>query len=387
MNSINKLNFSDSKLGILGGGQLGKMLVNAANNWSITSFILDPSKDCSAATVCSNFITGDFKKYEDVYSFGKLVDILTIEIEDVNTDALLQLEKEGLLVFPEPQVLEIIKDKGLQKKIYDKHNLPTSKYILLNNKEEIIAAVNEGKLKFPFVQKTRKFGYDGKGVAVIKTQEDLAGLLDGESLVEDLVAIQKEISVIIARNRKGEVAIFPPVEMIFNSAANLVEFLLSPANLSKEIEKEVIQLAIEVSNAFQLTGVLAVEMFLDKNNKIYINEVAPRPHNSGHQTIENAHTSQYEQHLRAIFGLPLGSTKLISPSVMVNLLGEEGYSGQAIYSGFEQCIQIEGANLHLYGKKETRPYRKMGHATVLDTSIENAKKKAQIIQQTLKIIS
>ena len=387
MNTLNQLNISELKLGILGGGQLGKMLVKAASQWSINTFVLDPSSDCPASFVCNTFVKGDFNNYNDVYAFGKLVDIITIEIENVNTEALIQLVNEGKIVYPEPQQLEIIKDKGLQKGFYEEHGLSSSLYTLYPDKKNIIKAVEDGTLKLPFIQKLRKAGYDGRGVSIIKSNEDLIRLLDGESVVEELIDIQKEISVIAARNVKGEIAIYPPVEMIFNPSANLVEYLISPAQIDVHIAKEACDLAITVINAYEITGILAVEMFLDKNNRIYINEVAPRPHNSGHQTIENSYTSQYEQHLRAILDLPLGSTQLLSPCVMVNLLGEPDYTGNPIYLGLHECMKIEGGNIHLYGKRETRAYRKMGHATVLDNDIESAKKKARIIQKTLKIIA
>lgn len=379
--------FSKLKLGILGGGQLGKMLVAKTNQWGLNTFILDPDENCSTASQCTTFIKGDFKHYDDVYAFGKQVDILTVEIENVNTEALIQLQKEGKTVYPEPQILQIIQDKGLQKEFYTKHQLATSDYILFENKSEILKAIQENKIQFPFVQKLRKAGYDGKGVAVIKNEKEIENLLDGASVIEDLVAIKKEISVIVARNTNNEIAVYPPVEMTFNPTANLVEYLISPAEVSESHTKQACELALNTIKAFGLTGILAVEMFLDTNDKIYINEVAPRPHNSGHQTIENSVTSQYEQHLRAILGLPLGSTKIIMPSIMLNLLGEQGYTGPAMYQGLIDTMKIEGVNIHLYGKKETRPFRKMGHVTIVDTSIDNAKQKAEIVQKTLKIIS
>lgn len=387
MNTLNQINLSEIKLGILGGGQLGKMLVEAASHWSVNTFVLDSSRDCSAASVCNTFIIGDFKNYDDVYAFGKLVDVITIEIENVNIDALIQLEKEGKLIYPEPSRLQIIMDKGKQKKFYDKNKFPSPDYVLYNNKQNIIKAIEDGIQKFPFVQKLCRAGYDGKGVSVIKNNEDLIRLLDGESVVEELINIQKEISVIVAKNTAGEITTYQPVEMTFNPTANLVECLISPADINPETTQQACDLAVAVITAFEITGILAVEMFLDKNNKLYINEVAPRAHNSGHQTIEGAYTSQYEQQLRAILGLPLGSTKLISPSIMLNLLGQPGYTGTASYIGLQECMKIEGVYIHLYGKKETRPFRKMGHITVIDNTIESAKEKAKFIQQTLKIIS
>lgn len=387
MKTVNQINLCEIKLGVLGGGQLGKMLVEAASQWSVNTFVLDPSSDCSAASLCNAFIKGDFKNYDDVYSFGKLVDVITIEIENVNIDALIQLEKEGKVIYPEPSKLQIIMDKGQQKKFYAKYEFPSPHYVLYTNKLNILKAIEEGIQKYPFVQKLCRAGYDGKGVSVIKNKEDLIRLLDGESIVEELVEIQKEISVIVAKNAAGEIKTYQPVEMTFNPTANLVECLICPAEISPEIAKDACDLAVAVITAFEITGILAVEMFLDNNNKMYINEVAPRPHNSGHQSIEGAYTSQYEQQLRAMLGLPLGSTQLTSPSIMINLLGESGYTGTPCYIGLEECLKIEGVNIHLYGKKETRPFRKMGHVTIIDDNIESAKEKAKIIQQTLKIRS
>ncbi len=387
MSNIAEKTFSSLKLGILGGGQLGKMLISKTNQWGITTFVLDPDSNCSAASQCNTFIKGDFKNYDDVYSFGKLVDVITVEIENVNAEALIQLKKEGKTVFPEPDVLQTIQDKGLQKEFYKKHNLPSSDFLLFENVSEIKEAINTQKIKFPFVQKLRKSGYDGKGVVVIKNESKLNDLLEGTSIIESLVEIKKEISVIVARNAKGEIEAYPSVEMLFNPTANLVEYLISPSEISPQIEKTAANLAIKTIEGFGLTGILAVEMFLDNNDKLFINEVAPRPHNSGHQTIENCFTSQYEQHLRAILGLPLGSTNIIMPAIMLNLLGESGYTGLAQYKGLMDCLKIEGVNIHLYGKKETRPFRKMGHVTIIDKDLSSAKKKAEFVQKTLKIIA
>lgn len=387
MKALDQVHLSERKIGILGGGQLGKMLINAANQWGIQTFVLDPSSECPASKTCGTFIPGDPKNYDDVYAFGNMVDVLTIEIENVNIDALLQLEKEGKVVYPEPGKLQIIQDKGRQKMFYDKYEFPSPPYSLYADKLSIIKAIEDGVQKFPFVQKLCQAGYDGKGVSVIKSNEDLSRLLDGTSIVEELIDIQKEISVIVAKSSEGEIMTYPPVEMTFNPTANLVECLICPADINPDIAKDACDLAVAVISAFEITGILAVEMFLDKSSKLYINEVAPRPHNSGHQTIEGAFTSQYEQQLRAILGLPLGSTALITPSIMLNLLGEPGYAGPPRYVGLEECLKIEGANIHLYGKKETRPFRKMGHVTIIDNNIENAKLKAKTIQQTLNIIS
>lgn len=378
---------STFKLGILGGGQLGKMLSLAAQNWDLKIWILDAAKDFPAGTCCDHFIEGSFKNYDDVYQFGKQVDVLTLEIEHVNTEALIQLEKEGVIVHPSPSALNIIKDKGLQKQFYVKNNLPTAPFDLYAGPAEIKAAIESGALSFPFVQKSRLAGYDGKGVAVIKTTEDLGKLIDAPSMVEPFVNLDKEIAVQVARNPSGEIKTFPAVEMEFNPHANLVEYLISPANISEEIENKAAEIARSTIEAYNICGLLSVEFFLSPDGELLINEVAPRPHNSGHHTIEANHCSQFQQHIRAVLDWPLGDTSLISPSVMVNLLGHPDYTGQAIYKGLAACMKIKGANLHLYGKTMTKPYRKMGHATLLAESTEAAKAKANQIKEHLQIIA
>jgi 5-(carboxyamino)imidazole ribonucleotide synthase len=375
------------KVGILGGGQLGKMLALAAHNWDITTWVLDAAASFPAAPVCSHFIEGDFKNFNDVYRFGKQVDVLTIEIEHVNTEALLLLEAEGLKIHPSPSKLNIIKDKGLQKEFYRKHNLPTSGFRLFENEDAIKAAVATGSLSLPFVQKSRTAGYDGKGVAVVRTADDLPMLLSGASVVEDFVDIHKEIAVLVARNENGQSVAYPAVEMEFNPVANLVEFLVCPAALDPEKEMQAETLARETVEAFDLCGLLAVEMFLTRDNRLLINEVAPRPHNSGHHTIDSCYTSQFEQHLRAILNFPLGSTKMKTASVMVNLLGEPAYSGIARYEGIESCLSMEGVKIHLYGKEQTKPFRKMGHVTVLSENLSIAKEIAKTVKDTLKVVA
>jgi 5-(carboxyamino)imidazole ribonucleotide synthase len=378
---------SGFKLGILGGGQLGKMLALAAQNWELETWILDASEDFPAASICSNFIKGDFNDYNDVYNFGKQVDVLTIEIEHVNTAALAQLEKEGIIVHPSAHTLNIIKDKGLQKQFYRDHNIPTAPFELYENSAAILRAISEKKLSFPFVQKSRTAGYDGRGVAVIRDESSLSKLMNTPSLIEPLVDIWKELAVIVAKNENGQIKAFPPVEMEFNPDANLVEFLICPTNLSEEINQKAIRLAEEVVKAYDLCGLLAVELFLDQNNNLMVNEVAPRTHNSGHHTIDSCVTSQFQQQLRAVINLPLGSTEIMSPSVMLNLLGAAGYTGKAKYEGFEKCMSVEGAKFHIYGKTVTKPFRKMGHVTVVDRDLEKAKEKANFIKNTLRIIA
>jgi len=376
---------SEFKLGIIAGGQLGKMLVLAASNWDVKTFVLDADGHCPASSCCTKFIKGNHLDFNDVYNFGKMVDMITFEIESVNIEALKKLKLEGKRISPDPDILEIIQDKGLQKQFYKQNKIPSSTFRLFNDKSEIEKALSSGILKFPFVQKLRKGGYDGKGVAVIKTENDLNMLLEGASVLEDLVDIEKEISIIAARNEKGEVKCFPIVEMEFNEKANLVEKLICPASLNDSLTNEAIDLATKILSSLNLVGILAVEMFIDRQNKIYINEVAPRTHNSGHHTIESVVTSQFEQQLRAIFNFSLGSTKLKLPAVMINLIGEVDHDGAVKYEGLTECMSIEGVKIHLYGKKETKPFRKMGHVTVLASTIDEAKEKAEIVKQKLKV--
>lgn len=377
---------SDFKLGVLGGGQLGRMLVQEAINLDIAVDVLDPDPTCSCASICNTYIQGSFKDFDTVYKFGKKVDVLTIEIEHVDTAALEKLEMEGVKVFPQPSALRIIQDKGLQKKFYAENNLPTSPFRLISGKEELNEQVSNG-VKFPFVIKTRTAGYDGKGVFVIQSEKDLQNVPDQPLVLEEAVKIKKEISVIVARNEAGEIKSFPPVEMEFNPEANLVEFLLCPAEISETQAAEAEKIALKTIEAFGITGILAVEMFVDEHEAILINEVAPRPHNSGHHTIECLYTSQYEQHLRAILNMPLGSTRIIQPGVMLNLLGEPGYSGAVYYEGLDRCLAIEGVFPHIYGKKETRPFRKMGHVTIIGENASEARNRAEFVKKTLKVIS
>jgi len=384
---MNSTHFYNKKLGILGGGQLGKMLCIAAAPWHLNTFILDPDENCPASLVCKNVHKGNFTDYETVYRFGQLVDIITIEIENVNVEALFKLKEEGKVVYPDPAALQLIQDKGLQKEFYAKNKLSTSAFALYESKQQVLDNIKNGKIKFPFVQKTRKAGYDGKGVAVVNSEKELGLLLDGACVIEEKINFKKELSVIAARDTQGHIKCFDIVEMVFDEQANLVTSLLCPAQVSTIIAKKAEELATATIKAFGITGILAVELFLDANDNILINEVAPRPHNSGHHTIEACVTSQYEQHLRAVLGLPLGSTEIIMPSVMINLLGAAGYSGNAIYEGIDKCMEVEGAKFHIYGKAQTKPFRKMGHVTIIDKSAESAIKKAEFVQKNLKIIA
>jgi len=375
------------KIGILGGGQLGKMLALAAANWDFKTFCLDPTPEAPASQVCTGFTVGDFNHYDTVLEFGRDKDLLTIEIEHVNTDALRELERLGKTVHPSPRALEIIKDKGLQKEFYREHDIPTAHFELFEDEKALKKAIESGRWNLPLVQKTRTAGYDGKGVAILRTLEDLKSkLLSGPCLAEALAPIETEIAMVAARNAQGEVAVFPAVEMDFHPEANLVEFLICPARISPIVEAEAEALAEKVIRTFDICGLLAVEMFWTKDGQLLVNEVAPRPHNSGHHTIDSAHTSQFEQHLRAICGMPLGSTASKTPvAILLNLLGEPGHKGPVRYEGVEDCLTLEGVNIHIYGKALTSPFRKMGHVTITADTEAEAMKKANFVKEKLKV--
>lgn len=379
--------FTNTRIGILGGGQLGKMLVQAGSRWDLNLWVMDKDFDYPAAKVTNQFIQGDFTRYDLVYQLGKLVDILTIEIENVNTEALHKLEKEGKEIYPQPTVIDIIKDKGRQKQFYLDHGIGTSAFHLCDNASAIRQLVADGKIRIPFVQKSRTEGYDGRGVQIIRDEDDLVYLFDKPSVIEEMIAIKHEIAVLVARNVSGEMVVYPPVEMAFHPTANLVEQLLSPARIDAGIEIQAQELAKKVIQELDMVGLLAIEFFITENEELLVNEAAPRPHNSGHQTIEANVTSQYEQHLRAILDLPLGDPSLKSPAVMINLLGEDGYQGEVLYQGLEQCLALSNVHVHIYGKKETKPFRKMGHVTILADDLEAAMDKAQKVASTLKVIS
>lgn len=376
---------SSLKMGVIAGGQLGKMLIQEASKWDISTYILDPDEGCSARNVASVYVKGDFTDFDTVYEFGKLVDILTYELENINIEALQKLKSEGFKIVPDPDILALIQDKGLQKEFYAKHDIPTSPFACYDDQEAIEEAIQSGNLTYPFVQKVRQGGYDGHGVSLINSSAD--SLLSAASMIEEKVDIDKEIAVIAARNSAGEVRCFPAVEMTFNDNTNLVEEIFCPANITKEQSSRAETLAIEIIEKMDMVGLLAIEFFVDKQGEIVINEVAPRPHNSGHHTIDSNVTSQLEQLLRAILDLPLGSTKLTSSSVMLNLLGEAGYEGPVYYEGFAECMAIDGVKIHLYGKKSTRPSRKMGHVTILADTVEDAFEKADTVKSKLKVKS
>jgi len=369
------------KLGILGGGQLGRMLIQESINYNITSYVLDPDPEAPCKDICKKFIQGSLTDFETVYNFGKLVNVITIEIEKVNVEALEKLEKEGKIVYPQSRVIRLIQDKGVQKQFFKENEIPTAAFRLFRNKEELINA----NIPLPFIQKLRRDGYDGRGVKVINSATDLENAFDEPCLIEEYIDFEQELAVIVSRNDNGEVKTFPCVEMEFNPEANLVEFQISPSTLSFEILQKADELAIKVAEDLKIVGILAVELFLTKSQDILVNEIAPRPHNSGHQSIEGNYTSQYEQLLRAIFNLPLGDTSSISNSVMINLLGEKGYEGAAEYEGLDEVLKLGGTYIHLYGKKFTKPFRKMGHVTILDDDRQKAIEKARHIQNILKV--
>ncbi|MBC7913789.1 MAG: 5-(carboxyamino)imidazole ribonucleotide synthase [Pyrinomonadaceae bacterium] len=373
--------YGDLRVGILGGGQLGRMLIQQAINYNTNIRVLDPDVEAPCKNLCTNFVVGSLTDFDTVYKFGKQTDLLTIEIEKVNVEALQQLEEEGVLVYPQPRIIRLIQDKGLQKEFFKQNDIPTSPFQLIASRQ----ALKNTEIPFPYIQKLRKDGYDGRGVYKVKSAKDLNDAFDAPSIVEEWVDFEKEIAVIVARNEDGEIKTFPCVEMDFNPDANLVEFLISPSTLPIEVLKQADQLAIQIADALKITGVLAVEMFLTKDGTILVNELAPRPHNSGHQSIEGNLTSQFEQHLRAIFNLPLGDTSAIGNAVMINLLGEKGYEGLAEYEGIEEILKHPGVHVHLYGKKFTKPFRKMGHITIVHEKREEAISLARQIQQTIKV--
>ena len=374
---------SELKLGILGGGQLGRMLIQEAINYNLTTLVLDPDADAPCKHIANKFECGSITDFDTVYNFGKKADIITIEIEKVNIEALEQLEKEGKLVFPQSRVIRLIQDKGVQKQFFKENDIPTAPFQLVNSKEDLLNT----NFSYPYILKQRKDGYDGKGVMKINGIVEIDNAFDAPSLIEELVDFDKEIAIIVARNQKGDIKTFPMVEMEFNAEANLVEFLISPSTYPDDIQERAEKIALHIANALNITGILAVEMFVTKNGEILVNELAPRPHNSGHQTIEGNYVSQFEQHLSSIFNLPLGDTRSISNAVMINLLGEKGHDGLAKYDGLEKIMAIDGVYVHLYGKKYTKPFRKMGHITIVDQNREHAIEKARYIQQTLKVVS
>jgi 5-(carboxyamino)imidazole ribonucleotide synthase len=371
-----------TKVGILGGGQLGQMWIQSAVGFDLEIHVLDPDKEAPCSHFCANFVNGDYLDFETVVEFGRNLDVVTIEFENINVDALFELQKMGVKVYPQPEVIKLIQDKGLQKEFYAEHKIPTSEFVLVDNLEDF-AKVDEGF--FPVFQKARRGGYDGKGVVKVESKSDLAMAFDVPSVLEKKVELEKEIGVIVARSATGEVKAFPAVDLVFNPVANLVEFLYSPSMSSQEVLDKADKLALELAEKLQIVGLLAVEMFVTVDGQVLINEVAPRPHNSGHSTIEANVTSQFEQHLRAILGLPLGDVSVIRPSVMINLLGADGYYGFVQYEGVEEVLRVPGVHLHLYAKSVTKPYRKMGHLNVTADTLEKAIEKAHNVKNLIVI--
>ena len=378
---------SNFTLGILGGGQLGKMLLYETRKFDIKTSVLDPSKNAPCKIACDTFEVGDLMDFETVYNFGKKVDVLTFEIEHVNIDALELLEKEGVTVYPSSNTLRNINDKITQKKFYQTHQIPTSAFQIFNSKDELIVAINKYEIRYPFVWKQSTGGYDGMGVCIVRNKEDLANVKDTPCIAEKLIPFVNELAVIVSRNPNGEVASYPVVEMEFHPEANQVEYVICPARIENNIAERAKKIAEKVSNSFEHVGLLAVELFQTEEGEILVNEVAPRPHNSGHFSIEGSLTNQFEQHIRAILNLPLGNTKSKIAAIMVNLVGEEGYIGDAYYKNLEQILRLEGVTPHIYGKKQTRPYRKMGHVTIVNNDISKARKIAELVKKTIKVIN
>lgn len=378
---------SDFTLGILGGGQLGKMILQETRKWDIKTKVLDPSPEAPSRMACNDFLTGDLLDYQTIIDFAKDVDVLTIEIENVNIAALETLEAAGTVVYPPTKALKIIANKATQKVFYSEQNIPTAPFVCFNATSEIKESLQNGALSLPFVWKSAQFGYDGQGVKIVRKVPDLEELPNVACIAETLIPFEKELAVIVCRNPSGEVVNYPVVEMEFHPEANQVEYVLCPARLDPKIAQKAIEVALKTSEAYAHVGLLAVEMFLTKEGDILVNEVAPRPHNSGHYSIEASVTNQYEQHLRAILNLPLGDCSSKMAAVMVNLVGAEGHSGPVHYKNIEHILALEGVTPHIYGKSDTRPFRKMGHVTVVNTQMEKARHLAEQVKKSIEVIS
>ena len=378
---------SDFKLGILGGGQLGKMLLTETRKFDIQTLVLEPSEEAPARYSCNGFYKGSLMDFDTVYQFGKMVDLLTIEIENVNLDALDKLEEEGLQIYPSPKTLRLIQNKGKQKDYYVSNDIPTSPHQRFVDLNDLRNALAKDELEFPFVWKCAQFGYDGNGVKICRSALDLVKLPDVECIAEEMVPFKNELAVIVARSVSGEVKTYPVVEMEFHPEANQVEYVICPARIDEKVAQKATEVALKVSEAFNHVGLLAVEMFQTEDDEILVNEVAPRPHNSGHYSIEASYTSQFENHLRAILNLPLGNTDSKVAGIMVNLVGEEGFSGQVVYENIEKIMAIDGVTPHIYGKRETRPFRKMGHVTIVNENMTEARKIAEEVKNSIRVIS
>ena len=376
---------SDFRLGVLGGGQLGRMLLSETQKYDICTVILDGDEHAPCAEICNEFHHGSLMDYDTVYAFGKKVDVLTIEIEHVNIEALKKLEKEGLAIFPQPSVLEIIQHKGRQKDFFDTHGIPTAPYARFSSAKEL--QDSDAFSDFPFVWKSAQFGYDGTGVKVIRAAADLDGLPEVDCIAEEMIPFKNELAVIVSRNEKGEIKTYPVVEMEFHPTANQVEYVLCPARIDEEVAKKAREIALHVADELGIVGLLAVEMFQTEDDQILVNEVAPRTHNSGHYSIEASYTSQFEQHLRSILNMPLGNTENKVAGIMVNLVGEEGFSGEVVYQGMEEILHINGVTPHIYGKKYTRPFRKMGHVTIVNEDLDEARRIAEKVKKRIRVVS
>jgi 5-(carboxyamino)imidazole ribonucleotide synthase len=378
---------SDFKLGILGGGQLGKMLLAETRKFDIQTYVLDPSKDAPCQFGAHYFEIGNLLDFDTVYNFGAKVDVLTIEIENVNLDALDKLELEGKKVYPSPKTLRNIQSKITQKKLYLQNQISTANAKTFDSKKDLIIEASLGNLLFPYVWKQDRFGYDGYGVKIIKSENDLVDLPETPCLIEEMIPFKKELAVIVARSVSGEVKTYPVVEMEFHPEANQVEYVICPARIDKKVAQKAQEIALKVSKSFNHVGLLAVEMFQNENDEILVNEVAPRPHNSGHYSIEASYTSQFENHLRAILDLPLGNTASKVAGIMVNLVGEDGFSGPVVYENIEKIMTIDGVTPHIYGKRETRPFRKMGHITIVNEDMIEARRVAEEVKNSIRVIS
>jgi 5-(carboxyamino)imidazole ribonucleotide synthase len=378
---------SHFKLGILGGGQLGKMLLFDTRKFDIQTYVLDPSDEAPCKIACNHFFQGDLMDFETVYNFGKQVDVLTFEIELVNLDALEKLENEGLKVYPSPKTLKLIQNKGVQKEFYIKNNIPTAPFKRYATLKDLVVDLVDSNIQLPFVWKCTEFGYDGNGVKVIRQTTDLENLPNVECIAETMVPFKNELAVIVCRNPQGEIKTYPVVEMEFHPEANQVEYVICPARIDDKVAEKARAIALNVSQQFNHVGLLAVEMFQTEDDEILVNEVAPRPHNSGHYSIEASYTSQFENHLRAILDLPLGNTESKVAGIMVNLSGAEGFSGDVIYENIEKILGWAGVTPHIYGKKQTRPFRKMGHVTIVNEDINEARRIAEDVKNTIRVIS
>ncbi len=373
------------KIGILGGGQLGRMLIQSCIDFNVITYVMDPDPNAPCSKICHEFLNENFQDYDAVVYFGKKVDVLTIEIEHVNVDALFELQERGIKVYPQPEIVQMVQDKGVQKKFFQNQGYPTASFELLGNPQEEIKLYQDF---LPAFLKLRKGGYDGRGVIKLENlPSDVSTIFKEPSVLEKKITCKKELAVIVARNIFDEIAVYPAVETVFHPEHHLVDYLISPAAITESIAKQAEEICIHLAKTLNLVGIMAVEFFLDNNENLYINEIAPRPHNSGHQSMEANDCSQFEMLLRAISGLPLGSTKILMPSVMINVLGEPEYTGTAVYQGLSEVLQQEGVYLHLYGKLITKPYRKMGHITVTDASLIKAIEKAMSVKSLLKVIA